>query len=247
MKISSFGENVSQMVKSVGTLLFLLSVITLNAQFSIGVRAGYGAHGIHLEPPALEKYQTSFLLSNGGLVLAFNNKMNAGLQMEAIYAQKGWKDVDDSIPESYFSRTINYLEIPIFGHWEIGHGAVRPVILVGPYLAFKLSEALDSNNFNHPNEYDPFHQAVRNVSWGIKTGLGLRYNINKRMAVFAEARYDIQVAGGRDIFIDRPNGIQASRLKEITGTFGILWHMIPQEKNEEKEGYVPKENLYEEE
>jgi hypothetical protein len=230
-----------------GTIVILFFVFAAKAQFSIGARVGYGAHGIHLEPPSLEKYQTSFLLPNGGLVLAFNNKMNAGLQAEIIYAQKGWKDVDDSIPEYFYSRTINYLEVPFFGHWEIGRGAVRPVILVGPYVAFKLSESADSNNFIHQTEYDQYHQAIRNVSWGIKTGLGLRYNINQRMAIFAEARYDIQVAGGRDIFIDRPNGIQASRLKELSGTFGILWHMIPQQKKEEKEGYVPKENLYEEE
>jgi hypothetical protein len=54
------------------------------------------------------------------------------------------------------------------------------------------------------------------------------------------------VAGGRDIFIDRPNGIQASRLKEIGGSFGILWHIIPQKKPEIKPGYTPKQDIFEE-
>jgi len=234
------------MTRFIITFLFSQLVISLSAQFSVGVRYGYANCGIHLEAQAfdLEYYQTDFYLPQAGLVVAFNNKRNAGLQMEFIYAQKGWKEIDDTFPELYFSRAINYLEIPVFSHFEIGHGPIRPVILVGPYVAFKLSESADSNNFNHTNDYDQYHQEVRNISLGLKAGIGLRYNINKRMAIFAEGRYDIQIAGSGDIFADRPNGIQASRLKEISGTFGILWHIIPQTPPEEKKGYVPKENLY---
>jgi hypothetical protein len=225
-------------------LVFVLTTTLVQAQLSIGVRQGYGNHGIHLEPPGLEQLQADFWLPNTAFVIAFNNKLNNGLQMEFSLAQKGWREVD-TIPDAYFSRKITYLEIPFFSHFEIGQGAVRPVILAGPYLAFKLSESTENHNYNHPNEFDHYTQEVRTLDFGIKVALGLRYNINKRLAIFGEARYDLQMAGGRDIFIDRPNGIQASRLSEVGGTFGILWHIIPQAKKEEKKGYVPKEDLFE--
>ncbi len=232
-------------------LLILLSIVSLGikAQFSVGVRQGYGAHGVYLEPPSIEKYQTPYLLSNTGLVVVFNNKNNAGLQMEINYAKKGWQEEDTTVQGSYFKRTINYLEMPFFSHWEIGYGKVRLLIFAGPYFAFKLSESTDSANFSHIwNEYHlykHYEQEVKNFDFGIKAGLGIKYNITSRIGIFIDARYDIQIAGGSDIFIDRPNGIQASRLKEIGGTFGIVWHIIPQELKDIKKGYIPKEDLFE--
>jgi hypothetical protein len=224
-------------------LFFLFLTICVQAQFSVGVRQGYGTHGVHFDPITLNENQVALWLPNTALVIAFNNKLNTGLQTEFSLAQKGWRE-EDSIPNTYFYRKINYLEIPFFSHFEIGKGKVRPVILAGPYVAIKLSESSDSLNYNYPTEYLYHTQEIRKIDYGIKFGLGLRYNITKHLAVFSEVRYDLQLAGGRDIFIDRPNNILASRLTEIGGTFGILWHIIPQKKDEAKKGYVPKENLY---
>ena len=227
-------------------LIILAATHSLQAQFSVGVRQGFGTHGIYLEPPTLEEFQADFWLPNTAFVIVFNNKLNTGLQMEFSRAQKGWRE-EDTVPNAYFSRKINYLEIPIFSHFEIGKGAVRTVINAGPYLAFKLSEEIENVSFSHYEDYDHYHQKIKDIDFGIKVGVGLRYNINRHMAIFGEARYDIQIAGGRDIFTDQPNGIQASRLREMGGTFGVLWHIIPQEKKKEKKGYIPKENLYESE
>lgn len=229
-------------------LLLCISCFTLPliAQLSVGIKGGYGSHGVHFEPPSLEANQVAYGLMNYGFVLAFNNKLNSGLQMELNYAQKGWRE-ELTTPDSFFIRTINYLEMPIFSHFEIGHGPLRPVILAGFYFGLKMNESADSNNYTDitsASSYNPYYQEIRDLDFGIKLGIGLRYNINSRMAIFSEVRYDVQIAGGRDIFIDRPNGIQASRLKEIGGVFGILWHIIPQEKNVIKKGYTPKEDLY---
>ena len=247
------------------TLFLILVVVctSLKAQFSVGVRQGYSAHGVYFEP-GLEKYQVPYYRLNTGLVISFNNVNNVGLQTEFNYAQKGWMEQDSSIETQnnfkergdtltrypYFKRNINYLEVPFFSHFEIGQGKVRLIILAGPYLAFKLSESIDTANFSHiwneAHKYKHYEQEIRDVSYGIKLGLGLRYNITPRLGIFMDARYDLQIAGGRDIFIDRPNGIVASRLKEIGGSFGIFWHIIPQTKPEIKAGYTPKQDIFEE-
>lgn len=222
----------------------------LKAQFSVGVRQGYGAYGAYLETSGsiLNKYQIPHMLSNTGLVIIYNGINNSGLQMEINYAPKGWQEEDTSVVGSYYKKTINYIEVPIYSRWEVDLGKIRPIIFGGPYLAWKLSESTDSANFSHlwndANPYQQYDQDIKDVGFGIKFGLGIKYNISSRFAIYIDGRYDFQVFGSRDIFIDRPNGIQASRLTEISGTFGIVWNIIPQRKHEEKNIYRPKEDLY---
>lgn len=230
------------MNRILAAFLFLMLSVSLQAQFSVGVRQGYGNHGVYFVP--IFENQVDFWLPSTALVVSYTNQLNTGLQTEFAWAQKGWREAYDSVPDSYFYRKITYLEIPFFGHFEIGKGKVRPVIQAGPYIAFKLSETSDSLNYEYPTTYNHHSQTIRNLDYGIKIGVGLRYNINKHLAVFGEARYDLQMAGGRDIYIDRPNGIDVSRLTEMSGTIGILWHIIPQKQAEEKQGYTPKEDLF---
>jgi hypothetical protein len=54
------------------------------------------------------------------------------------------------------------------------------------------------------------------------------------------------MAGGSNIFADNPNEISASRLKELSGSFGILWNIKLQKKKIVKEGYEPTKDFIEE-
>lgn len=229
-------------------VILLFIGLGLKAQFSVGVRQGYGYHGLRLAPNSIEKYQEPFLRLNTGLVIIYNSINNAGLQMEINYAEKGWQEIDTTVAGAYFKRNVYYLEVPIFSHFEIDLGKIRPIIFVGPYLAWKLGESTDSENFTHiwneSHPYNHYEQEIRNLDFGIKLGLGVRYNITQRFAIYIDGRYDFEMGGGRDIFIDHPNNIEISRLKEMSGTFGILWHIVPQETTQNKYIYTPKEDLY---
>lgn len=247
------------------TFLILITALalTLKAQFSVGMRGGLGTHGLSTIPKKLMDRQVPFYRSNVGMVICYNSENNVGIQAEINYAQKGWHEVDttenarnfykalgETISENpYFKREINYLEIPIYSHWEIGYKKLRTVVFAGPYLAFKMSEKIDSSHWHHlwyPEQtYKLWGQEIKTIDLGLKAGLALRYNINDRIAIYCDARYDIDLAGGRDIFIDRPEKIEASRLTEIGGSFGILWHLIPQKKKKANKGYIPKEDLFE--
>lgn len=231
----------------IGLLFFV--VFGLKAQFSFGLRGGYGSHGIYLLPEGLEKYQVPLYNSNFGAQIIYNNQNNAGLVLEVNYAPKGWSEEDTSMVDSYFSRTLNYLEIPVYSRWEIGHGKVRPLFFIGPYVAWLLGESSKSNNFEHImddlSEYNHYELPVQDFHYGIKVGLGLKYDFIKNMGLFFDVRYDLQIAGSRDIFIDRPNGIEASRLTELSASIGILWHIIPQKLKAEEKGYTPKKGIIE--
>lgn len=217
------------------------------SQLSVGYRFGIGNHGVNFEPGTLEKNQKPYLRSSNGIVIIFNNVNNAGLQLEVNFAQKGWFEKIDSLENAFFKRQIDYIEIPIYSHFEIGRRMIRPIIIAGPYIGFKINDQSTHSNFDqHINRtaFNTYVQKARSVDLGIKAGLGFRVNIGKKLALFGEVHYDLEIAGGQDIFIEKPDKISASRLTEISGVFGILWHIIPQKKKQKVEGYTPKEHLY---
>jgi len=234
--------------------ILLFSGLT-HAQVSIGLRAGYGAHGLYTWPSSMEKYQVPYFLSNGGLQIIYNNENNAGVQMEFNYANKGWKEQDSTVAGANFQRTISYLEIPIYSRWEIGKKNFKFLILVGPYFGWKLSETTESTNFSHiwnaNHPFNHYEKPIRDMHYGIKAGIGFKYTISKHFSIFIDGRYDADIAGSRDIFVDRPWGtdyrIEASRLTEISGSIGLIWNIIPQKIKTEVKGYVPKENMFEDE
>lgn len=234
-----------QKIILIGSLICLpfLSI----SQLSVGYRFGMGEHGINMEPAPLERYQKSYIRQSHGLVIIFNNINNAGLQLEVNFAQKGWLEKIDTLEGSFFKREINYIEIPAYSHFEIGRRMIRPVVIAGPYIGFKIKDKYTQNKFDEQvnrEEFNHYMQESRNIDLGIKIGIGLRVNIGKHFGVFGEVHYDLETAGGLDIFKDKPDKISASRLTELSGVFGILWHIIPQKQKEKKDGYVPKENLY---
>jgi len=215
------------------------------AQLSVGVRAGYGSYGVYFEPPSLGGNQVHLYEPNFGFVAIFNNQNNFGVQFEVNYAVKGWREEDEDIPESEYKKEITYLEVPFMTHFEIGKKNLRIFGIAGPYIAFKQSEKVSSNNYDNIILYaknNPYVQTVRDVDFGNKVGGGIRYNVG-RISVFVDVRYDMQIAGGQNIFKKQPEKIQASRLKEISGSVGVVFNIRNQKVVEEKEYYVPKEGM----
>ena len=224
----------------------MLTAATATAQMSVGLRAGYGVFGAHFEPPALTGIQEPLYEPNFGIVAIFNDKSNAGIQVEVNYAVKGWRDWDREADTIEYKRELTYIEIPLMTHFEIGRGWFRIYGVVGPYIAFKQNETVTSRNFDAyiaSSPYDLYNQKVRKIDLGNKAGLGFRINIGQRFSIFADARYDLQVAGGQNIFKKQPNGIQASRLSEIGGSVGLVFNILPQRTEVVKEYYVPKEGM----
>lgn len=241
------------MQKLVFILLFLLITVVSKAQLSVGYRYGIGSHGVNFLPEYLETFQIGYVRSSHGLSFTYNNEKNAGFQIELNYAEKGWKEEFENSPDTFYIRDIEYLEIPLFSHFEIGHRMLRPTVVFGPYFGWKLNESYTQNGFDGLLASDLPHyvEEIRSLDFGIKVGVGLKLNLG-RFAVFGEVRYDLEMVGSRDIFSDKPSfiisekteEISISRLTEISGVFGIMWHILPQKEKTVGEGYTPKEDVY---
>lgn len=207
------------MRKSLITLLLILFSCAANAQvgdhrndLSVGVNGGYMLSSVGFTPKVNQAQHGGL---TGGLTFRYvcEKYFNTicAVQAELNYSQTGWKekilDIDDQpvinsvtgLPEEY-SRTINYLQIPVFAHlgWGRETKGVQFFFQAGPQLGIYMSESSKTNfNINERNSQDRVSNivaqdtmAVENkLDYGIAVGLGLEYSHPKAGHFQLEGRY----------------------------------------------------------
>ena len=110
-------------------------------------------------------------------------KMMCGIQAEINYTQRGWKEnIEDGSGDTY-SRTMNYVEVPLLAHLSFGKDALdkgmKFFINMGPQVAYFISEKEKMSEEWNPS-YRPngvtqqYGKMVENkFDYGILGGLGL--------------------------------------------------------------------------
>ena len=127
---------------------------------AVGVNLGMNMAKAEFNPSIKQKshYGMSF-----GLTARYMSekyfKMMCGIQAEINYTQRGWKEnIEDGSGNTY-SRTMNYVEVPLLAHLAFGKDAldegVKFFVNMGPQIAFFLSEkekmSEDWDISNRPN------------------------------------------------------------------------------------------------
>ena len=83
--------------------------------------------------------------------------MLCGIQLELNYSQRGWNEKIEDSSENTYSRTMNYLEVPMLAHLAFGKDAidngVQFFLNMGPQFAFFLNE-----KENMSDNWDPSHR-----------------------------------------------------------------------------------------
>jgi len=180
--------------------------------FSIGVNGGYVFSNVGFVPKVTQGLHGGM---TGGLSFRYvcekYFKSVCSIYAEVNYAQIGWKedilDINDAavinpvtgMAEKY-SRTINYLQVPVFARMGWGREAkgFQFFAQIGPQFGWCLSESTDTNfDFEHCNTGDRASvtiaqdtMAVENkFDYGIAGGIGMEYSIPKVGHFLVEARY----------------------------------------------------------
>ena len=124
--------------------------------------------------------------------------MMCAIQAEINYTQRGWnEDIDDGTENTY-SRTMNYVEVPLLAHLAFGKDALdkgaRFFINMGPQVAFFLNEK-EKMSDNWDPSYRPngviqqYGKMVENkFDYGIVGGAGLELS-TKAGHFLLEGRY----------------------------------------------------------
>lgn len=217
--------------------------------FTLGVNGGYILSNVSFTPKVTQGYHGGL---TGGLSMRYvcekYFKTIASVYAEVNYSQLGWKedilDINNQavinpvtgLAENY-SRTINYVQIPILAHlaWGKEYKGVSFFVNLGPQFGFYLSEKTKSNfNVKDCNMNDRVStvvaqdtMAVENkFDYGIAVGAGMEYTVPKVGHFLVEARYyyglgNIYGDSKRDYFGSSNFGniiIKAAYLFDITKT-----------------------------
>lgn len=200
-------------------LMMLLAATGASAQvgkyrndLSIGVNGGYVLSSVGFTPKVNQGL-------HGGMTGGFSFRYVCekyfntvcAVQAEVNYAQIGWKesilDANDApvvnqvtgLPEEY-SRTIDYVQIPVFAHlgWGREEKGFQFFFQAGPQIGFCLGEKTKTNfNVDDANFADRVSSVVaqdtmaveNKFDYGIAAGLGLEYSHPKVGHFQLEARY----------------------------------------------------------
>lgn len=180
--------------------------------FTLGVNGGYLLSNVSFTPKVPQGYHGGI---TGGLSMRYvcekYFKTIASVYAEINYSQLGWKeDILDKqnqpvinsvtgMAEKY-SRTINYVQIPIFAHlaWGKENKGLSFFVNLGPQFGFYLGENTNTNfNITECNTSDRVStivvqdtMAVENkFDYGIAVGAGLEYSLPHVGHFLLEARY----------------------------------------------------------
>lgn len=202
--------------------------------FSIGGNFGYVMSNIGFTPKVTQS-------SHGGMTAGLSLRYVCekyfnticSIYAEMNYTQAGWKEdiltADNapvinpvtSLPEEY-SRTLNYIQIPVFARlaWGRERKGMQFFVQAGPQFGFLLSEKTEANfDFDQRNVDDRSSQicaqdtmSVENkFDYGIALGAGIEYSIPKVGHFILEGRYyyglgNIYGDSKRDYFSKSNNG-----------------------------------------
>ena len=79
-----------------------------------------------------------------GIAVRYDVERGASLQAELNYRRGGWQERYDSLATSY-SRTLDYLELPLLTHLYFRSGDIRIFINAGPFFGYQLGESATSS------------------------------------------------------------------------------------------------------
>ena len=156
-------------IKSIIGAVLLLTVWALpgSAQIgeqrhnlAVGFNGGININSVSFSPTVRQK---NLMGINGGLTMRYISEkyfsMICGAQVELNFSQHGWSEFDEDHPELEYTRTMNYVEIPLLAHLAFGKDrGVQFFIHAGPQIGFFISDTRKKNdaweNFTTPEQHD---------------------------------------------------------------------------------------------
>ena len=248
-------------MKKIKILMLLLFATSLSTQaqvgehrndFSVGVNGGYVMSSVNFTPKVPQKQHGGMM---GGLSFRYGCekyfKTICSVYAEINYAQVGWKEdiltredlpvlISGTKEPLAYSRTINYVQIPVFAHlaWGREVKGLNFFVNAGPQFGLYLSESTKTNfDLTTTTENERASNVVaqdtmkvqHKFDYGIALGIGAEYSIPKVGHFLAEARYyyglgNLYGSSKRDYFGTSNFGqivIKLSYLFDITKTKNI--------------------------
>lgn len=110
---------------------------------SVGINGGVNMNSVSFSPTIK---QNTMMGINGGLSFRYISekyfKLICGAIVEVNYSQHGWDEFIEEYPDLQYTRTMNYVEIPLLAHLALGKDRGMQFFLhAGPQVAFMLGDS----------------------------------------------------------------------------------------------------------
>lgn len=215
----NFPKSIKKILRSLALLAMLLLPAVAAAQIgehrnvlSLGVNGGYVMSNVGFTPKVNQKMYGGM---TGGISFRYvcekYFKTICSVQAEVNYAKIGWKEdlltqLDQPVinPQTgateEYSRTINYIQIPVFAHlaWGREQQGLQFFFQAGPQVGIYLSESTEASyDLSQPNVADRANQTIaqetmpveNKFDYGIAAGLGIEYSHRRLGHLQLEGRY----------------------------------------------------------
>jgi hypothetical protein len=159
----------------------------------IGAKGGKSFSNVRFYPFE----QTNYLDGNmGGLIFRLISEPHIGFQVEVNYVEKGWKEkpFTGQYTNVFYFHHLNYIDVPIMTHVNLGKKNFRFIINLGPEFGFLQS---DKQNFNSNQEISANTPGYKQY-YGNKIdapidilftgGIGLEYHLKGKSTLSLEGR-----------------------------------------------------------
>jgi hypothetical protein len=170
-------------------LLAILLAVSIKAQveqprrvLEVGVSGGLTLNQMDLQPDIRQKYLKGI---NGGLFARYTSEkyfaMICAAQIEINFVQRGWVENFDDGTNNGYSRTLNYIEVPLMAHlsWGKEEKGLQFFVNLGPQFGLFIGDNEErEGNWKpekRPESIRPIYgKKVENkFDYGITGGLGI--------------------------------------------------------------------------
>lgn len=152
-------------------------------EYTLGVRAGATASFVSFVPAVSHQMLYG---AQAGVAFRYVSDRHFGIQVEANFTQRGWKEKSNVFR---YSRQLDYIEIPFLSHIYFGKKYFRWFFNLGPEISFRVADRTDTDitdDQKSPRHTDKFKTSF---DYGIAIGTGFEFQTRRAGIYQLEARY----------------------------------------------------------
>lgn len=180
------------------TSLAAMSQRQYSPNFAIGGKAGMTMSRMTFSPDVKQHFLNGYM---AGITMRYTEEKYFGLIGEINFEQRGWKENFEESDRFSYSRTLNYIQIPLLTHIYFGSHKVRGFFNLGPEFGYLLSSSINAN-FNYrdvsaipdfPKGYRTNEQLNMEITnrfdYGISGGAGIEFILKRKHSLLLEGRF----------------------------------------------------------
>lgn len=163
---------------------------------AIGGHAGLTLSRMSFSPSVPQGWASGMTM---GVQASYSEERLVGVVGELNFGQHGWKEQFDNNPGLSYSRTFNYIELPLMTHIYFGPSRCKFFFNLGPQFGYMVSSSI-SSNFDYANPASAGIASTRRVNqmkmdikhkfdYGITAGLGVEWWAAPRHSLYVEGRF----------------------------------------------------------